>query len=119
MGAASSLTLIVGGVQVAACELAETRSARRRGLLGRDGVVGALLLRPCRSVHTIGMRFDLDVAYLAITADDGYLVSRVVAMRRGRIGRPAMRCRAVLEAEHGAFVEWGVCEGADITVVAS
>ena len=41
----------------------DTRSARRKGLLGRDGIDGALLLVPARSVHTIGMRFPLDVAW--------------------------------------------------------
>ncbi len=41
---------------LAAVELAESRSDRLRGLLGRDGVDGALVLRPCRSVHTIGKR---------------------------------------------------------------
>ena len=113
---ASSLTLVVGGVPVADCELADKRSSRRRGLLGREGVSGALLLRPCRSVHTIGMRFDLDVAHLAL-ATDGYVVLRVCTMRRGRIGRPVLRCRAVLEAERGTFAAWGVREGASVELV--
>jgi len=40
--------------------------ARMRGLLGRPelGVQDALLLRPCRDVHTIGMRYTIDVAFL-------------------------------------------------------
>ena len=37
---------------------------RRRGLLGRDGIEGALLIERARSVHTIGMRFPIDVAHL-------------------------------------------------------
>ena len=38
------------------------RASRRRGLLGRDGFEGALVLAPCRHVHTARMRFAIDVA---------------------------------------------------------
>jgi uncharacterized protein len=39
---------------------------RLRGLLGRPGLDPGegLLLRPCRAVHMLGMRFPLDVAFL-------------------------------------------------------
>ena len=47
-------------------ELASTRAARRRGLLGRDGLPAgsAMLLTPCNSIHTIGMRFAIDVVFV-------------------------------------------------------
>ncbi|MDI3297630.1 MAG: DUF192 domain-containing protein [Bacillota bacterium] len=40
--------------------------ARARGLLGRDGLEPgrALWLRPCGSIHMIGMRFPIDVIWL-------------------------------------------------------
>jgi uncharacterized protein len=63
------------------------------------------------------MRFDLDVAHLAVSAEGGYRVLRVVAMRRGRIGRPVLRCYGVLEAERGAFERWGVREGVSVATV--
>jgi uncharacterized membrane protein (UPF0127 family) len=88
-------------------EVASTRRARRRGLLGRDGIDGALLLTPARSVHTVGMRFDLDVAYLS---RDG-VVLEVARMVRNRVGRPRWRARAVLEAEAGGFERWGLGVG--------
>jgi uncharacterized membrane protein (UPF0127 family) len=88
-------------------EVAETRRARRRGLLGRDGIEGALLLTPARAVHTFGMRFDLDVAYL----DRDRRVLEVRRMRRNRLGRPRWRARSVLEAESGAFERWGLGVG--------
>jgi uncharacterized membrane protein (UPF0127 family) len=88
-------------------EVADTRRARRRGLLGRDGIDGALLLTPARAVHTIGMRFDLDVAYL----DGDRRVLEVQTMRRNRLGRPRWRARSVLEAEAGAFARWGLGVG--------
>jgi uncharacterized membrane protein (UPF0127 family) len=88
-------------------EVASTRRARRRGLLGRDGIEGALLLTPARAVHTFGMRFDLDVAYL----DADRRVLDVRRMRRNRLGLPRLRARSVLEAEAGTFARWGLRVG--------
>ena len=88
-------------------EVASTRRARRRGLLGRDGCPGGLLLTPARAVHTFGMRFDLDVAYL----DGDGRVLEVARMRRNLLGRPRWRARSVLEAEAGAFERWGLGVG--------
>lgn len=87
---------------LATLELAESRRARRRGLLGRDGFEGALLLRPARAVHTLGMRFALDVAF----CDAELTVLDVRRMARHRIGLPVLAARAVLEAEAGAFASW-------------
>ena len=99
--------LVHEGRVLASLEIAETRSARRRGLLGRDGVEGAMLLRPARSVHTIRMRFAIDVAHL----DAELRVLSVTEMRPGRLGRWSPRAGAVLEAEAGSFRRWGVKPG--------
>ena len=47
-------------------EVADTRSTRRRGLLGRDCLEAssALLLSPCFAVHTAFMRFAIDVVFV-------------------------------------------------------
>src|SRR5687767_14242149 len=57
---------------------AVTRRARLLGLslLDREEAGAGLLIPGCRSIHTIGMRFDLDLAFLG---EDG----SVVATRRG------------------------------------
>ena len=101
-----------GDEVLAAVEVADTRATRRRGLLGRDGVDGALALTPARAVHTLGMRFDLDVAYL----DGGGRVLDLHRMRRGRVGLPRWRARSVLEAEAGAFDTWGLRVGDVVTM---
>ncbi|MGP4049398.1 DUF192 domain-containing protein [Streptomyces sp. 2A115] len=93
-------------------ELAESGRARRRGLLGRDGIEGALLLTPASAVHTLGMRFPVDVAYL----DRKLRVLAVRTMRPGRIGLPRFRARHVLEAEAGAMERWGLRRGALVSV---
>jgi uncharacterized protein len=104
--------LLRDGEVLASLEVASSRRARSRGLLGRDGVDGALLLRPCRSVHTIGMRFPIDVAF----CDDELRVIRVVTMRRHRLSRLVWRSRAVIEAEAGAFARWVLRPGDQLEV---
>ena len=99
--------LVRGTDVLASLEVAETRAARRKGLLGRDAIEGALLLRPARSVHTIGMRFAIDVAHL----DDGCRVLHVTTMPPWRVGRPVRGARAVVEAEAGSFERWGLAVG--------
>ncbi len=97
---------------LASVEVAETPAMRRRGLLRRDAIDGALFLQPANSVHTIGMRFAIDVAHL----DDESNVLRIVTMRPGRIGRPVPGARAVVEAEAGSFERWGLSVGDHVEV---
>jgi uncharacterized membrane protein (UPF0127 family) len=104
--------LVREGEVLASLEVATSWRARRKGLLGRAGVEGALLLRPCTSVHTAGMRFDIDVAF----CDEDLKVLETVRMRRWRIGRPRPGAKAVLEAEAGAFERWRLRPGDQLEV---
>ncbi len=97
---------------LAAIDIAESFRERSRGLLGRDGVEGALLLRPARQVHSFGMRFPIDVAF----CDRDLRVLDVVSMGRHRMGRPRMRARCVIEAEAGAFERWKLRPGDQLEV---
>jgi uncharacterized protein len=99
--------LLREGRVVAPVELATSVRDRVRGLLGRAGIEGALLLSPASSVHTLGMRFAIDVAF----CDARMRVLDVVTMRPNRIGRPRLRSRHVLEAEAGQFARWGLRRG--------
>lgn len=92
---------------IASLEIAESPAERRRGLLGRDSFEGALLLRPARSVHTVRMRFAIDVAHL----DRDLTVLSVTTMAPGRIGRWRVRAHCVLEAPAGSFRAWGLQPG--------
>ena len=104
--------LIREGEVLASLEVASTAASRGRGLLGRDHLAGALLLRPAMSVHTLGMRFDLDVAF----CDADLVVLEVIRMRRWRLGRPRPKARAVIEAEAGAFERWRLRAGDELEV---
>ena len=64
-------------------EVAVTRRDRRKGLLGRSGLepASALIIAPCFSIHTMFMRFDIDVVFV----DDGRAVKVVRGMTPWRI----------------------------------
>jgi uncharacterized membrane protein (UPF0127 family) len=97
---------------LATLEVADGFGSRLKGLLGRDGIDGVLLLRPARSVHTLGMRFPIDVAY----CDSDLKVLRVSTMGRYRIGRPCVKAHCVLEAEAGAFAHWELKVGDQLEI---
>jgi uncharacterized protein len=99
--------LLVNGRDVAPVLIATTARTRSKGLLGRDGLTGAIWLSPARQVHTFRMRFAIDVAHL----DRSSTVVHVAAMPPGRLGAWVWRGRGVLEAEQGAFAEWGLGVG--------
>ncbi|MEO6120933.1 MAG: DUF192 domain-containing protein [Acidimicrobiales bacterium] len=82
-------------------------AGRMRGLLGRDGIDGAIVLKPTRSVHTFGMRFAIDVAF----CDKEFVVVDTVCMPANRVSRPRRRSRCVIEAEAGAFERWRLAPG--------
>lgn len=92
---------------LASAEVADTHTSRRTGLLGRDDITGAIVLRPCRWVHTLGMRFPIDVAFL----DADGVVIKTMQMHRQRVGIPVWRARSVIEASAGAFARWGLRVG--------
>lgn len=104
--------LLRDGEVLAALEVADSFGARLKGLLGRDGLDGALLLRRARSVHTIGMRFPIDVAF----CDRELIVIDTVTMRRHRLGRPRPRSACVVEASAGAFERWRLRPGDQLEI---
>ena len=97
---------------LASADVLTSRTDRRRGLLGRSAVDGAVVLEPCRWVHSVGMKFTIDVAYL----DDDGTVLKMTTMRPHRIGLPVMAARRVIEADGGAFERWGLAVGDQVDV---
>ncbi len=79
--------------------VAVDRRARRRGLAGLDALPAghALLLARCRSVHTVGMRFALDLVWLDARGAPMALDAGVGPRRV----RTRWRARAVVEANAG------------------
>lgn len=95
-------------------ELAGTMLRRLVGLLGRthlpDG--SGLLLRPCRQIHTLGMRMVVDAVYCGTPDAVGIPVLRVVpALQPWRLGPIVWRCRTVLELPAGTVARTGTRVG--------
>jgi uncharacterized membrane protein (UPF0127 family) len=94
--------LVRDGDVLGTAEVAGSANSRRRGLLGRDGHEGALVLRPCRHVHTVGMRFAIDVAF----CDADGVVVRTMTLAPWRLSPYVRRAAFAVEAEAGAFDRW-------------
>src|ERR1700682_5595453 len=73
-----------GAVVATSAEVARTSSERRRGLLGRSGLPGgsALIIARCNAIHTIGMQFAIDVAFVDAQGWVGKIVYRLAARPR-------------------------------------
>jgi len=99
--------LVREGEVLASLEVAADRRSRRRGLRGRDELDGGLVLRPCRSVHTVGMRFAIDVAF----CDADGVVLHTASIGPNRVTRPVRRARWAVEVPVHALAHWGVRPG--------
>ena len=75
-----------------------------RGCSGRTASRARCCSCPARSVHSLGMRFPIDVAWL----DADLTVLRTVRLARNRMTRPVLRAHGVLEAEAGSFARWSL-----------
>jgi uncharacterized membrane protein (UPF0127 family) len=92
---------------LAVAEVAASRHQRMRGLMGRDDVEGALVLRPCRHVHTFGMRFPIDVAF----CDGAGVVLHLSTLAPRRVSRPVLHAAFAIEARAGSFDRWNLRPG--------
>lgn len=79
---------------------AGTSAERRRGLLGRtsmDAEEGVYIV-PCKMIHMFGMRFAIDVAFLAA---DGRILAAHHNLKPNRLSRLVLRADGVLELAAG------------------
>ncbi len=85
---------------------ATTLWARSRGLLGRKGLERGegLLLDPCSGIHTWGMAFPIDAAFLS---KEGMVLHLIDRMGPWRMSRYLFRARSVLELPAGTLEATG------------
>lgn len=88
-----------GRVVCGRCEVADTATARARGLLGRKELSSGegLLIKPSFSIHTFFMRFPIDAVFLDRS---GSIVDVVRGLKPWRTAT-RFRARAVLELAAG------------------
>lgn len=107
--------LLCNGRPVAPVEILASRKARYRGLLGREHLDGAVLLAHTNGVHTFGMHFPIDVAYLS----KQLRVVDIVHMPPARLSRNRLTARHTLESQAGTLAAWGITVGACLTVAST
>lgn len=83
-------------------DLADSSEARRRGLLGRSGLEpgGGLYLTPCEWLHTFGMRFCIDVAFLS---SSGQVLAVHHGLKPNRLSKLSWRAAGALELPEGTL----------------
>jgi uncharacterized protein len=103
-----------GAVIADRVSVAATRAARRTGLLERESLEPgeALWIVPSRGVHTIGMRFAIDLVALD---ERGIVIDRVKALQPWRIRLPRRGTAGVLELPVGALDRSGTTIGHRVT----
>lgn len=104
--------LVDGAASGLALWVASNRRQRNTGLLGTDGLDGALWIRRCNWIHTFGMRYAIDVVYVTRSG-------RVTAVRTtppGRLGAPRLGASGVVEMPAGAARKAGIAPGAVLAV---
>jgi uncharacterized membrane protein (UPF0127 family) len=89
---------------------AGSSAERRRGLLGRDALASdeGIYLVPCEWVHTFGMRFPIDIAFLHRS---GRILSVHHALKPRRLSKLVFRADGVLELAAGRLHETQSCIG--------
>jgi uncharacterized membrane protein (UPF0127 family) len=98
-----------GAVVCERCTVARSPLTRMRGLLGRRGLAQGegLLLQPAGSVHTLFMRFPIDVVFL----DADSRVMRVAPGTKPWRTAATRKARAVLELAAGEAMRVGIEPG--------
>ena len=69
------------------------------------------------SVHTLGMRFAIDVAFCKEADSGDLVVTATTTMKPWCLGYPRFASSVVLEAEAGSFARWGLLPGDQLQVV--
>ncbi len=92
-----------------AAEVADTSKKRRKGLLGRTSLSEGegLWITPCEAIHTIGMKFPIDVVFLS---RDRRVVKLKEAVPPGRIA-VCLRAHSVLELPAGTVAATNTAVG--------
>ncbi|MEB3284984.1 MAG: DUF192 domain-containing protein [Candidatus Sericytochromatia bacterium] len=113
MGAPASLRLTCERTGEALAErvgIASNFWSRLIGLLGTPHLPpdAGLLIVPCNSVHTFGMRYAIDIVYLT---EAGVVIATTEHMKPWTFGWPIRAAKAVLELPAGTVQRAGLQAG--------
>jgi len=102
-----------GTVLADRAEFASGLVARMKGLLGRDSLApgGGLVISPCVSVHTFGMRFPIDLVFYG---RDNRVLATVERLRPYRVSCLSARAAGVIELPAGTLEDAGLKAGDEL-----
>lgn len=105
-----------GTTLASSAELAATYDERRRGLLRRSSLTEGegLIICPCKGVHSFGMKFPIDVAYVS---RDGKVIHIISPLFPNRLGPLMLRAAWVLELPQGVLSSTDTALGDILTCV--
>lgn len=99
-----------GEILVKQCRLADRFFSRLIGLLGQKGLSAGtgLILLPCDMVHTLGMRFPIDVVFVD---RNGLVLATRAGLKPNRIAPRVAGAYAVIELPAGDADRLGIASG--------
>lgn len=81
--------------------LADTFMKRFMGYMFRkEPHYEAIMIKPCNSIHTFFMRFDIDVIFLDENME---VIKKVEALKPGKVIMPVKGAKIVVEGKTGIF----------------
>ena len=115
---AASFSLMNARTQSAvadAVEVAVSRKARRKGLLGRSALApfSAMVLAPCAAIHTMFMRFAIDVIFVDADGRALRIVQRLAPWRAAIVPL----AHAVIELPAGTLASREIAVGDPLYLV--
>lgn len=98
--------------------MATSLLARLRGLIGRLELQAGqgLIIRPCNAIHTFGLAYPVDAAFLD---SRGRVIKVASRIPPNRIGPVAIRASQVLELPSGTIASSGMAVNDELEIVAS
>jgi uncharacterized membrane protein (UPF0127 family) len=108
--------LVRDGDVLATLDEATSMPDRLRGLWHRPAPQGALLLRPPFVLHTVGLPYTVDVAFLDGGTDGRMAVTETVRMAPFRVARPRLGTKMIVVAADGAFERWRLSVGDELEI---
>jgi uncharacterized protein len=104
--------LMCEGKVLASADIANTAKSRRRGLIGQTSIDSALVITPCKWIHSFGMKCAIDVLYLDATG----AVLKTEHLQPMRVAAPVLKSKTVIELPSGSIERFGVRIGNVIEV---
>jgi hypothetical protein len=108
--------LVRDGDVLATVDEATSGPDRVRGLWHRPAPTGALVLRPPFVLHTLGLPYAVDVAFLEDGTDGRMAVTETVRLPRYRVARPRIGAKLLVVAADGAFERWRLAVGDEVEI---